>query len=134
MPAKELSRLIERLHPGVAVRRLEEDAGLPTDRIQHWLKPGTAVNRIPPPDAIFDIARALSCTATEVAHAFNDSLPRPLPLRDLPPDEQTLLDRFRQLSTHDRASLLAIAQTLVASSQNTDAAQAQPRRRGSRTA
>lgn len=128
MPARELERLLERLHPGVPVRALERGAGLPHDRIQHWLKPGTAVSRLPPPDAIREIARALGCSVGEVLHAFNDSLPEPLPLRDLAPEEAELLDRFRFLDRHDRASLLLVAQSMQGSA--TTSPPAERRRRG----
>lgn len=114
MPAHGLARLIERLHPGVPVRELARRADLPVDRIAHYLKPGTEYTRLPPPGTIRDVAQMLGCPVVVVVHAFNDSLDEPLPLNELPEDEALLTARFRALSGREQRTLLAIAQTLVA--------------------
>lgn len=116
MPARALGKLIERLHPDRSVRQIERDGGLVPDRIAHWLKPGTEVNRIPPPGAIREIARALGCRVAEVVYAFNSSLDDPLPWGEeveVDPDEALLVGRFRALPPTDRESLLRISETFA---------------------
>lgn len=113
MPARELARLIERLHPKSSVRSLEEQAGAAPQTLQRWLKQSTSYNRLPEPRAIREVARVLDCRVADVVQAFNESLDDPLPLNQLPDDELTLLSRYRALPPTERGHLLAIAQTFA---------------------
>lgn len=121
VPARELGRLIERLHPGQSVRSLERAAGAAPQTVQRWLKDSTEYNRLPDPRAIREVARVLGARVADVVHAFNDSLDDPLPLNQLPDDELELLFRYRALAPVERGHLLAIAKTFAVHSDGSDA-------------
>jgi len=113
MPAREVGRLVNRLHPGVSVRQLESQAGAAEGTLARWLKPGTEYgDSLPRASVMRAIARILGCRVSEVVQAFNASLDDPLPLNDLPDDEVDLLATFRQLPPVERAQFLAIGETL----------------------
>lgn len=118
MPARQLGRLINELYPDVSVRSLEERAGVPPQTVSKWLKPSVALNRLPDPRAIREVARVLRCRVADVVHAFNASLDDPLPLHQLPDDELELLAIYRAMSTDGASQMLAIAKTMSQISQH----------------
>lgn len=112
MPARQLARLIDELHPNVSVRSLEERAGVAPQTVSKWLKPSAPYNRLPDPRAIREVARVLRCPVGDVVVAFNASLNDPLPLNHLPDDELELLAIYRSMSASGASQLLAIANTM----------------------
>ena len=140
MPCEHLRALIQELHPDVSVRQLQRAAGLDPNRISYYLKPSTHLTQMPPTAACKEIAMALGCDLDLVVEAFaaDVGLPWGPPIRDrvlarllrrwrrMTParreleasrSTQELLDQWADLSSADRAALLATAKSLAWDSQ-----------------
>lgn len=70
MPADHLRALIQNLHPGASVKQLTDAAGVPNNRLAHWLRPSTVVEDMPKTAIMKEIARILGCAMIDVAEAF----------------------------------------------------------------
>ena len=108
MPAENLRRLIERT--GSSVQQLTAVAGVPENRLAHWIKPGTVLSRMPTMIQIHEIAQILGCTPQEVYHAFRTDVDGAAAVLDgdLPADERELLAAYRRLDEGDRRKVLQI--------------------------
>lgn len=115
MPAEHLRALIERTAPGRSVRELTAAAGIPENRLGHWLKPGTVLSRIPTMAQIREIAGVIGCDAKEVYRAFRADVDGDAALDDdLPEDERALLAAYRRLDEPGRRRIIAILAVLGA--------------------
>ncbi|MGH2371677.1 MAG: hypothetical protein ACRDI2_26190 [Chloroflexota bacterium] len=115
MPAEPLRKLIEEVAPGRSVRQLCADAGVPENRLGHWLKPGTQLVRMPTMWQIRDIARILGCRNKQVYRAFRAAVDGAGMLDDdLPDDEQAMLVAYRRLDAGAQRKALQIVELLSA--------------------
>jgi transcriptional regulator with XRE-family HTH domain len=111
MAAPSLADLIAEYRPGVSVRQIEREAGLPANSIGNYLKPSTVRRRIPEVDVIMAVAKALDCPPDLVTDAFGRDIGIPLPKR-LSARQQRMIDVFDGLSEAQQDTLLRIAETL----------------------
>lgn len=102
MPAEHLRQLIARERPGVTAAQLCREAGVPANRLAHWLKPGTELVRMPTKDQLLDIARIIGCRVELVYHAFRLDVGIDIDV-DLPCDERAVLASYRHLDESNRA-------------------------------
>ena len=110
-PAGHLRRLIEQT--GSNVRQLTAAAGVPENRLAYWVKPGTALTRMPTMQQIHELAQIIGCSSGEVYRAFRADVDGALELPDeLSADERALLTAYRRLGDRDRPKALQILKIL----------------------
>lgn len=113
MAAQHLAALIRELHPGVSVRQLELDAGMPLNSIAYFLKPSTVVKRIPPVETCDNIATALKCDTVEVVRAFAADVDLPWNDPPLSQEDRELLRMIQRLSSRDRKTVRFMVQSMM---------------------
>ncbi|WNV82242.1 hypothetical protein [Umezawaea sp. Da 62-37] len=93
-----LDTLIARKKPGVSIRQIERDAGLPAGSLAHHLKTAQR-GAIPRITTMQRFADAIGADFTEVSKAFAaDSFVAPDSSSVITKDEREILDLYRQLS------------------------------------
>ncbi|MCS7484684.1 hypothetical protein ACFFQW_49165 [Umezawaea endophytica] len=108
-----LDVLIARKKPGVSIRQIERDAGLPPGSLAHHLKTAKR-GAIPRLATMQRFAAAIGADFTEVTKAFAaDSFVAPDSSSVLTKDEREVLDLYRQLSEAHKGLVRAQLQAAV---------------------
>lgn len=100
----EVDALITECRPGMSIRAIERETGLSEGALGHHLKKGQR-GKVPALAIMERFARALGTSLERVSKAFAADSYIPVGV-DLPPDEEDLINFYRQLSPAGKRLLL----------------------------
>lgn len=113
MAADNFVALVNAHSRGRSVLKIAEDAGLAPHTIQRYMRPSFVLRKMPTPERVNEIARALDAPAWDVSRAFGADL-----VREATPEvvvsrqEVELTTLFRRLSPPYQETLLQMARSL----------------------
>jgi len=113
MAADNFAALVNAHSRGRSVIKIADEAGIPAHLIQRYMRPSFVLRKMPPPERVNEIARALDVPAWDVSRAFSFDL-----VREATPEvvasrqEVELTALFRRLPTAYQETLLQMAKSL----------------------